>query len=281
MIPNGNNIRNIMHREEVFQSFDGIELFSVRNLTENMKAILVIIHGGAEHQARYDYITKKLNEFDYGVYRFDNRGHGRSGGKRGYVDNFQNLIADADFIMELAIKENPNLPIFMLGHSMGGFITCAYGIKYPSKSGGQILCSPLVTEIPWFNDIKGIDVEKNGEMQIPCNLTYLICSDHNVVKNAENDHLFLKYYTVKLYSSILSGVKWLNKNIKKYNCPCLILHGSEDKIINKTSSEYLYNEISSKDKIMKIYEGLYHEILNEFEKDMVISDIHNWIKNRI
>jgi len=270
-----------MHEEKILKSFDGIELFFVTDLPKNMKAIIIIIHGGAEHQARYDYITMQFNKFDYGVCRFDNRGHGRSGGKRGYIDNFHNFIDDADLIVELVKEEYSYLPVFMLGHSMGGLITCAYGIKHPMKLYGQILCGALVAEIPWFNDIKGIDVEKNGEMQLPCDLTYLICRDQNVIKNAESDPLFLKYYTVKLYSSLLSGVRWLNKNIKKYTCPCLILHGSEDKIINKTSSEYLYNEISSIDKNIKIYEGLYHEILNEFEKNIIISDINCWITDRI
>jgi len=270
-----------MHKEKIYKSFDGTELFSVSDLTENMKAIVVILHGGAEHQARYDYLTKKFNEFDYGVYRFDNRGHGRSGGKRGFVDNFNDFIDDADLIVESIKEKKSRLPIFMLGHSMGGLTTCAYGIKFPLKLNGQILCGALVTEIPWFNDIMGIDVEKNEEMQLPCKLTSLIFRDKNVVKNAENDPLFLKYYTVKFYTSLLSGVRWVNKNIRKYNYPCLILHGGEDRIINKASSEYLYNEISSRDKSIKIYDGAYHEILNDFEKNAVISDIHNWIDNRI
>src|SRR5664280_2138450 len=87
-----------------------IELYVSKNLMENPKAIVIIVHGLCEHSGRYDYVADKFNAFGYSVYRFDNRGHGRSGGERGYVDDFNELIDDAEKIVDLAAQENPKRP---------------------------------------------------------------------------------------------------------------------------------------------------------------------------
>ena len=102
------------------------------------KTSWIIVHGLCEHSGRYDYVTAKFNACGYSVYRFDNRGHGRSGGDRGYVNDFNEFIDDAEKIVDMVKKANPKIPVFMLGHSMGGFITAAYGVKYPGRLAGQV-----------------------------------------------------------------------------------------------------------------------------------------------
>ena len=271
-----------MHEEKRIIAPDGMELFAIKDFPQDPKANIVLVHGLAEHCERYDYVVGKLNEFGYGVYRFDNRGHGRSGGKRGHMEDFQPFIEDADLFVELARKENPGLPLFMLGHSMGGFITAGYGAKYPGKLNGQILSGAVVIELPLAEALKGLDVENAPEMPIPNTLSSLISRDQRVVKDYENDPLVLKETTLKLLVTVLlDGVAWLQEHLENYIYPCLILHGGGDQIVDKASSEYLYANISSKDKTLKIYEGLYHEILNEAEKDEVLSDIRRWVEERI
>ncbi len=271
-----------MHEEKTVVAPDGMELFHIKDLPQDPKAIIVLVHGLAEHCGRYDYVVRKLIDFGYGVYRFDNRGHGRSGGKRGHLEDFQPFIDDADLFVELARKEAPSLPLFILGHSMGGFIAAGYGAKYPGKLTGQILSGPVVIELPMADALKGLDVKNAPEMPIPNTHSSLICRDQGVVKDYENDPLVLKETTLKLLVTILlDGVAWLQEHLKNYTYPCLILHGGGDQIVDKASSEYLYENISSKDKTLKIYKDLYHEILNEAEKDEVLSDIRKWIEERI
>ena len=271
-----------MGDEKASEAMEGIELFHVKDFPKNPKAMILIVHGLAEHCGRYDYVVEKLNECGYGVYRFDNRGHGRSGGKRGYLDDFHKFIDDADFFVEKAKNENPGLPLFMLGHSMGGFIAAGYGAKYPGKLKGQIFSGPVIVELPIFDALKGMDVENSPETPIPNSLSQLICRDQKVVKDYENDPLVLKETTLKLLTTVfLDGVEWLKSHLKTYHYPCLILHGGDDQIVDKMSSEYLYGNIASDDKSIKIYDGFYHEILNEKERDTVISDIHRWIEKRL
>ncbi len=265
--------------ENFLECRDGIKLFYKRDIPEGAIANIIINHGFAEHCDRYDYVTKKFNQEKIGVYRYDLRGHGRSKSKKGDIKSFMDFVNDGDEMVSLAKEEYPEMPLFMLGHNMGGFITCLYGIKYPSRLEGQIFSGAAVKRLPQVEGIKG-DLYKLiniflPKMKIKNQLSKDVCS---VVEDYEKDPLVLKQVTLNLYVQFLvKGVDWIEENIEKYNYPCLITHGEKDKIVPKEIAIYLYNSISSDKKEIKIYDDLYHEILNEKEKDKVLSDMINWI----
>jgi acylglycerol lipase len=264
------------------KSFDGIELYYAKDIPENPRAIIVIVHGVSEHLGRYEYLKDKLNSFGYGVYRFDNRGHGKSGGERGDILDFNELIEDADTIVNISKGENMDLPIFMLGHSMGGFITAAYGVKYPGKVNGQILSGAATNKMPFSLTLKSIKFPYILKGKVPNLLSKLICRDPEVVKKYEDDPLVLKETTLRFNTQfVYKGISWLIKSMPSYVYPCLILHGSDDRIVPKRCSQSFYDAIASKDKTLKFYEGFYHEIFSEKEKDTVIEDVHEWIEGRI
>jgi len=261
---------------------DGTKLYWVKNLLDTPKAVIVIVHGLAEHLGRYDYVVSKLNSFGYSVYRFDNRGHGKSGGEKGYLDDYNQFLDDADLVVNMAKKENPDKPLFMLGHSMGGYIAAGYGVKYPDKLAGQIFSGAAVIDLPIFDELRQTDFDSAPRTMVPNNLADLICRDQKVVDDYKNDPLVLKETTQKLLGVVfVRGVKWFMDNVKSYHYPCLILHGGNDQIVTPEASKFLYDSISSPDKQLKIYNDLYHEILNEFDKDDVLNDIHNWVEERL
>jgi|LSQX01.1.fsa_nt_gb alpha-beta hydrolase superfamily lysophospholipase len=264
------------------KSFDGTELYLRKDIPRNPKAIVVIVHGLCEHLGRYNYLAKRFNEFDYGVYRFDNRGHGQSGGEKGYIDDFNYFFGDADVVVEKAKADYPDLPIFMLGHSMGGFIAAGYGVKYPNKLDGQIFSGAATILLPIFEDLAKVDFDANPRVKVPNALSAVISRDKDVIKDYDNDPLVLKETNQKLLGeTFVKGPAWLEEHIKDYAYPCLILHGDDDRIVTKKASEWFYNEISSKDKELKFYGGFFHEILNEKEKERVIMDIRGWINIRL
>lgn len=273
------------HKEGYIKSYDGTELYYTKDMVENPKAIIVIVHGFAEHLGRYDYVTNRLNDKGYGVYRFDNRGHGKTKGEKGHIESYENFILDTDYIVDMAKKENQEIPIYMLGHSMGGFITATYGIKYKDKLQGQILSGAATIRAPEVKGIKGSAFKLLSKIapkiRIKNPISNSLCSNESVVENYISDSLNLKDATLKFYVEFLiNGVDWLNKNMESYEYPCLILHGSEDKIVSKEASINLHSKIKSKDKKIIIYEGLYHEIMNEKIKDKVIDDIVCWLDER-
>jgi acylglycerol lipase len=266
-------------QESKLAAGNGVELFVSKNIIEKPKAVIIIVHGLCEHSGRYDYVTAKLNSFGYSVYRFDNRGHGRSGGDRGYVDDFNELIDDAEKVVAMVKKENPGLPVFMLGHSLGGFISASHGVKYPGRLSGQILSGAASTLQPLLAGLEGVDLSAQARDPIANTLTDLVSRDPQVVQAYKDDPLNLKEFTTKLMSeALIRGARWLMNNHGAYTCPCLILHGGADQIVTPDASKYFYEHISSKDKELKIYDGLYHEIMNEPEKDTVLEDIHRWLE---
>jgi len=261
---------------------NGVDLWITSSLVEKPRAIVIIVHGLCEHAGRYDAVVERLNASGYSVYRFDNRGHGRSGGARGFIENYLDFIDDADKVVGMAKQDNPRVPAFMLGHSMGGFITAAYGVSHPGRLSGQILSGAAVIVLPLFKDLESFDYNADPLAPIPNSLSSLISRDPGVVKAYAADPLVLKEFTTKMMGEVfLSGAKWLMENMGAYTYPCLILHGGDDQIVPADASRYFYEHIGSTDKQLKIYDGLYHEILNEPEKETVIQDIRAWIEARI
>lgn len=265
---------------------DDIELFYKKDIIESPKAVILINHGFAEHLGRYDYVVQRLNESGYTVYRYDLRGHGQTKSIKGYIDSYEDFIEDCNEMVELIKSENKDLPIFMLGHSMGGFVTCLYGIKYPDKLNGQMFSGAAVNTLPSARGIRSNLLEllnvfaKNRIIKNPVEKD--ICSVEQIVIDYMNDPLVLKEATVNFYVQFLvKGQKYISENIGNYKYPCFIAHGEKDKIVPKEIGYYLHDNISSKDKEIKIYDNLYHEILNEKEKDEVLGDMIMWLDRRI
>lgn len=263
-------------------SFDGTKIYYAKDIKENAKAVIIIVHGIAEHLGRYEYLKNKLLSFGYSVYRFDNRGHGKSGGRRGYIKSFSDFIKDTDKIVELVRSENKDLPIFMLGHSMGGFITACYGVSFKDKLRGQILSGAATNKLPLSLKMKCINFKYLIRGMVPNTLSKYLSTDTAVCRAYDNDPLVLKETSLKLNLEFSgNGIKWLVKKLPEYEYPCLILHGGNDMIVPPRCSKLFYENISSKDKELKIYPGLYHEIYNEKKKDIVIEDVHKWIEKRL
>lgn len=264
---------------------DGVKLFYIKDVPKEPIVNVLINHGFGEHCSRYDYVANRLKKENIGVYRYDLRGHGRSQSEKGYIENFMELVKDADEMVSLIKGEYPTVPLFMLGHSMGGFINCIYGIQCSDKLEGQIFSSAAIKRNPQIKGLKGelyrfINIFL-PKMKIKDPLSKDICSVARMIEEYEKDPLVLKEATLNFHVQFLiKGPDWIRKNIGKYKYPCLIVHGEKDRIVPKETAMFLYNNISSKDKEIKIYDDLYHEILNEKKRDKIIFDIINWLYKR-
>lgn len=265
---------------KMISSFDGTKLFLNREVAEDSKAIAVIVHGLAEHQGRYDYVADVLHQNGIGTYRFDHRGHGRSEGERTHYDDFNQLLDDTNVIVDMAFAENPGLPVFLIGHSMGGFTVSLYGAKYPDKGLAGIVTSGAVTH--GTNQLKmprqeGIDPHTRLENALGPG----VCSVKEVVDWYAKDPLNEQSYTVGLMSQICEGVLWFREAIANFHYPVLMLHGEKDALVDVEDTYQFFKRVPSEDKQMKIYGGLFHEIFNEYCKDEVVSDAVKWILKRI
>lgn len=264
---------------EMFSSFDGTKLYLNKEVPSDCKAVAVIVHGLCEHQGRYDYLANRFHDAGVGTYRFDHRGHGRSEGERTYYSDFNELLDDTNVVVDMAIAENPDVPVFLLGHSMGGFTVSLYGAKYPDKKLRGIITSGALTK---DNGRLILDVPKDLDphTQLPNELGSGVCSVAEVVDWYGKDPYNTKTFTTGLCYAICDGISWFADKVKAFAYPVLMLHGEKDGLVSVQDTYDFFAAAASTDKQMKIYGGLFHEIFNEYCRDEVIGDALGWLLNR-
>ena len=269
----------------VIVSHDQLNLHSTKSLVQTPKANVIITHGLGEHSGRYSYVMEKLNQSDFNAYTYDLRGHGKSGGHSAYVNDYRDYLSDLLVMIEYVRDENSNVPTFLLGHSMGGFITTLFGITTNDLVSGVVLTGAATQTPrqanPMMRRVLQIAGKATPKAAIKNDLGKIVSKDPLVVENYLKDPLNKAKITMGLYDQfIIKGIDFVKSNIDQFNYPVLLLHGSDDKIVDPTAAQIFLKNASSQDKTLKIYDGLYHEILNEPERDDVIDDITKWLSDR-
>jgi lysophospholipase len=267
-------------------SAQGIKIYFRQKLPTQPKAIVIVSHGYAEHSGFYIPLMEFLASKGYGVYALDHRGHGHSEEERGHLEKFEFFLEDMDAFVDYIQGQHPELPLYLFGHSMGGLISFSYGIFHPEKIHGQIfsgaaLGRPEGTEwIPsWV--LKGVKRFLNRYKVYPV-LSRRGTRNMEIRKYSGGDPLVLKYATAGFfYEFIGRGVRFAQGNAACFSLPCLFLHGTDDRIVPHKSSSNIFEKISSEDKELKFYEGLYHELVQEPEREEVMKDILTWLDERI
>jgi alpha-beta hydrolase superfamily lysophospholipase len=260
-------------------SFDGTQLYLNREVSDDNTCVAVIVHGLCEHQGRYDYLAGLFHQNGIGAYRFDHRGHGRSEGENAYYGDYNDMLDDVNVVVDIALAENPDRPVFLVGHSMGGFAVSLYGVKYPGKRLRGIVTSGAVT-----HDRKGLisSMPRNLDphMQLPNELGSGVCSVPEVVEWYGQDPYNRKSFAVGLCYALMAGWAWFEEKQKEFAYPVLMLHGEDDALVSVQDTYDFFAAAASKDRQMKVYGGLYHEIFNEYCHDEVIGDAIRWILAR-
>lgn len=267
-----------MNKEFTEATFDNVLLCGKIDAPSDPKAVVVIVHGLCEHYGRYDYLVAKLNAAGYATVRFDHRGHGRSMGKLVYFADREVIVKDIDLFVEAAKRAFPGLPIYMIGHSMGGFGAASYGTAHPEKLSGYVLSGA------WTRDHKGlalVDDSLDSASYLPNELGDGVCSDPAVVKAYQEDKFVAKEMSVGLLRAVHQGHGWLKENAAAFSDPVILLHGGNDGLVAPEDSLDMFEEISSTDKSLRVYAGLCHEIFNEFDRDLVIRDAIEWLDKRV
>ncbi|WP_298825551.1 alpha/beta hydrolase [uncultured Planococcus sp.] len=268
-----------MSEEKMIGSFDGTQLFTRKDMADEQKAAVVIAHGLAEHLGRYDALAETLLRHNFTVYRYEQRGHARSEGERTFFKDFNEMPDDLKAIIDLAKEDNREQQVFLIGHSMGGFTAAAFGTKYPEESAGIVLSGALTR---YNNELFGpLPMDLPADTYLDNELGEGVCSDPEVVKAYAEDPLVEKKISVGLINEFAPGIAWLKENAESFIDPVLVLHGNEDGLVAEKDSRDFYGEIGSKDKTLKIYAGLMHEIFNEPSKYKIYDEVIEWLEDRL
>lgn len=252
------------------------------------RAIVIFVHGLGEHSGRYEYQADDLLGAGFEVYAFDNLGHGHSlSGRRGFVTSFQDYFKILDQFISFAIKESGAKPVFLIGHSLGGLIAASYALEPgASRLGGVILSSPSLELSAGIKPnmferllLKTLSIIW-PTLELPNRIDpHLLSRDKAVVEKYIADPLVFRTITPRLFAEMQNAQERLFKKAGSFTVPCLMLSGKADRITPPESLVKFHNLIASSNKALKLYDGLYHEILNEPEKGSVLADLKEWLKN--
>jgi alpha-beta hydrolase superfamily lysophospholipase len=272
-----------MRNEESTIEANGHTLFTRRWLPDRAaKAVVVVLHGFAEHSGRYEYVGRWLAERGYAVEALDLRGHGKSSGRRAFVRSFDEYFDDLLALLRDVERRHAGTPIFMLGHSMGGSIVAQYVIREQPDWDGVVLSGPALRgrrNVPrplgWLFRLIGRFVPRLRLAKLAAGD---VSRDPDVVARYDSDPLVYRrgIPAGTLLAMVTSGAE-TNAGLERFALPLLIVHGSEDALTDPDGSRALYKRASTGDKQLNIYPGLFHEVMNEPEKDRVLHDILTWL----
>ena len=270
--------------EETIQSTKGVKIF-VRSWTPPAaRAVVVICHGVNSHSGQYLWTGEQLVARGLAVFALDLRGRGRSEGERFYVEEVADYVSDVAGTVALAKSRHPGLPVFLLGHSAGGVVSSTYVLDNPTAVSGFI-CESFAFQVPApgfaLAAIKGLS-------HIAPRLPVLTLKnedfsrDPKAVEALNNDPLTVRESQPAMtVAALVRADERLREEFPRITLPLLIMHGTEDKATVCHGSEFFHQTAGSQDKTLKLYEGHYHDLLNDFGKETVLADIVAWMEARI
>ncbi len=268
---------------------DGMTLHRQVWQPQSPRGRVLLIHGIAEHSDRHRPTAQFLAEQGIAVHSFDLRGHGHSGGDRAFITSFQDYLDDLDVMVQSVQSEKPELPLFLLGHSLGGAIATRYLIQSPhrqSQLSGLILSAPALVvneDVPapllMLSALISRLVPKLPTVRLERDA---LSRDRAVVDAYAADPLvYHGKWLARTGAEVVSAIREIQAGMSQIRLPLLLMHGTGDRIVPAEASQRLHAEAASSDKTLKLYEGLYHELFNEPERSQVWTDLDQWLQTHL
>lgn len=266
-----------------FEGVGGVSLFrQVWRPAGPPRAVLVNIHGLGDHSALYPTLVGYFPGRGVSVHAMDLRGNGRSGGQRAYVERWEEYREDLHRFVALVRREEPGLPIFLLGNSLGGLIVLDYVLHHPEGLRGVIAASPALGRLgvpapllalgrvlsrvwPRFSVRTGMDLSG-------------LARDPAVVEAVLADPLFHRVGTARLSTEVVAAIARVQASAPEFPLPLLVLHGSADRMVPPDGSREFVARVGHPDRELREYAGAFHVLLADLDHALVLTDIERWIE---
>jgi alpha-beta hydrolase superfamily lysophospholipase len=251
-----------------------------------VKAVLFLVHGLGEYCGRYTNVVNHFVPLGYAVYGLDHLGHGKSDGEREVIVRFDDYTEPLTTYYNMVKGWQPGKPVFILGHSLGGLITTYYLLDNQEKFKGAIISAPGI-KVPAnispmtirMGKILSTIAPKAGILALDATG---VSRDPEVVKTYVNDPLVFHGKTpARLAAEMLKAMGRVTAEVEKITLPFIVIQGSADKLVDPAGAQMLYDRAGSKDKLLKVYDGLYHEVHNEPECGEMFKDLEAWLEAHV
>jgi len=271
--------------EQSFKGVGGLSIFtrSWRPAAEP-RGVVVIAHGFNSHSGQYGWAAEQFLDAGLAVYALDHRGRGKSEGERFHVENFADYVDDLATFIDLVKSQEPGLPVFLLGHSAGGVIASLYALDHQDELAG-LISESFAFELPApgfaLALLKGI-----GRIAPHLRVLKLknedFSRDPKVVETMNHDPLIAgESQTASTIAGLVRADEKLRNAFPHITLPLLIVHGTADKAAKPSGSQFFQDTAASGDKTLKLYQGAFHDPLNDLGKETVAADVLNWIGPRL
>lgn len=269
----------------IIDATDGTRLFCrLFEPEESPRATLCIVHGFGEHSGRYIHVAKALIAQGIAVVALDVRGYGKSPGKRGCTPSYAMFMDDIGSMLVAAQTRWPSVPLFLYGHSMGGNLALNYVLRRDPPLAGVIVSSPWLRlthpksfALDLFAGIMARILPRYT--QLAKNNPKAISRDQAVIDAKDADPLCHDRLSAAVYTWVRRAGQWMLRHASNCNIPLLIMHGSADALIDPAGSAALAAQVPQ--CTYQSWEGCYHELHNDLQKDDVIAYLCNWITTHI
>jgi alpha-beta hydrolase superfamily lysophospholipase len=275
------------HRDGSFQGARGQSIYYRYWVPDDaLRGVILLVHGAGEHGDRYAYFAQRCCDVGLAVAALDHAGHGKSDGDYGHMERFQDHLDNLDAFRQQVAQAFPGQPLVLVGHSMGGLISACYLLEHQAHFAACVLSGPAIkTELePGFVQTALIRLlsalaPRMGVLQLDAGG---VSRDPAVVEAYQQDpRINHGKMSARFVSELFGAMGRIQAEAASIELPLLIMHGESDVMTAPSGSQFLHDRVSSTDKALKLYPGLYHEIFNEPERDTVIDDLLGWLDTRL
>jgi alpha-beta hydrolase superfamily lysophospholipase len=264
----------------------GVRLFRQAWRPEGaVRAVLANIHGLGDHSGLYPTLVDHLVARGIAVHAPDLRGNGRSPGQRAYIGRWEEFREDLRCFLDVVRGEEPGLPLFLLGNSLGGLIVLEFALHHPDGLRGVIAASPPLGRLavpaplllagrvlsrvwPRFSLQTGLDLEG-------------LARDPIVARTVLADPLFHRYGTARLSTEVVAAIAWVQTGAPRFPLPLLVLHGGADRMVPPEGSRRFVAAAGHPDRRLIEYPDGYHVLFADTGRERTLQDLTRWIDDRL